>query len=64
MPIAARRDAAPLTPMILCRIVKIEHAGSGVGAPMEILQVRLSQEKGDLAGENGESELFPPKGSD
>jgi hypothetical protein len=61
VPIAAGRDAAPLTSMILCRVVEIEHAGGGVGAPMEIAQVRLSQEEGDLASENGESEFFPVK---
>jgi hypothetical protein len=61
VPIAAGRDAAPLTSMILCRVVEIEHARGGVGAPMEIAQVRLSQEEGDLASENGESQLFSVK---
>ena len=56
--IAAGRHAAPLTPVILGRVVEIEHAGGGISASPEIAQVRLNKEKGDLASENRQCELF------
>jgi len=59
MAIAAGRDAAPLTSVIFGRVVEIEHTGSGIGASTEIAQVRLNEEKGDLASENRQCELFP-----
>jgi hypothetical protein len=58
MAITAGRNAAPLTSVILCRVVEIEHAGGGIGASTEIAQVRLNEKKGHLASENRKCELF------
>jgi hypothetical protein len=43
--------------MIFGRIVEVEHARDVVGAATQIPQIRVSEEKSNLAGENGEDKL-------
>ena len=50
VPIAAARRAAPQTSMVFGGVVKIERAGSGVGAVMKVVKVCLGQEVCYLPG--------------
>jgi hypothetical protein len=61
MAISTGGHAAPLTPMILGGVVKIEHAGGGIGAPVKITQVSFSQEDSDLATEKNEGKFLSLK---
>ena len=61
MTIAATRYAAPLPPMVFRGVIKTERAGIGVGAPMEVSQISLSQEDGNLASEDNQGEFLPVK---
>ena len=54
--VAARRHAAPATPMVLRGVVK--HTRGRIGAAPEIFQVRLGKKKCDLASEDDQRELF------
>jgi len=56
MAIAAGSHTAPLTAMIFCRVVEVEHARSGIGALVEIVQVRLNQEVGDLVSQDSQGQ--------
>ena len=64
VPIAAARRAAPLASMVFGGVVKIERAGSGVGAAMKVVKVCLGQEVRYLAGQGGKSQLLPPEPRD
>ena len=55
--ITTSRHTAPPPAMIFGRIVEVEHARDVVGAATQIPQIRVSEEKSNLAGENGEDKL-------
>ena len=57
VPVAAHRIAAPLTPVVLGRVVENDATGFGVGTVTQILKVCRDQEFGDRPGENRKSRI-------
>ena len=58
MAISTGGHAAPLTPVILGCVVKIEHAGSRIGAAVDVTEISLSQKTGNLVGNQVKSQPF------
>jgi hypothetical protein len=58
MPISTGGHAAPLTPMIFGCVVKIEYAGSRIGAPVDVTEISLGQKTGNLVGDQVKGKLF------
>ena len=44
--------------MILGRVVKIENAGSRIGAPVDVTEIGLGQKSGNLVGDQVKGKLF------
>ena len=58
MPISTGGHTAPLTPVILRCVVKIEDAGNRIGAPVDVTEISPGQKSSNLMGDQVESKLF------
>ena len=56
--ISTRRHTAPLTPVIFGCVVKVEYAGRRIGAPVDIIEISLSQKTGNLVGNQVKGQPF------
>jgi hypothetical protein len=58
MPISTGGHTAPLTPVILRCVVKIEDAGNRIGAPVDVTEISFGQKGGNLVGDQVKGKFF------